>query len=65
MSAPVCPSVVVPRASVCALACCRCCTARPVLTAGAMHPDTSAVHAGQKPSARCWKAFLQGAQNSF
>jgi len=24
-----------------------------------------AVHSGQKPSAKCWKAFLQGAQNSF
>lgn len=24
-----------------------------------------AVHGGQKPSAKCWKAFLQGAQNSF
>jgi hypothetical protein len=24
-----------------------------------------AVHGNQKPSAKCWKAFLQGAQNSF
>jgi hypothetical protein len=24
-----------------------------------------AVHGNAKPSAKCWKAFLQGAQNSF